>query len=167
MLIPRSWFIPSAHVSLLVTIHLFSKSVSLFLFCKYIHLYHFFFFFCNWFCQSLVTKINKWPRMVIMNASLVRPSVLSGKALGWDLLQPLRTPRLVLSHHSCFLGFSYHQSLWTLFSESFLNECHTKNSTFENHNKNLLRPRSTVLRLLVKSVHCKRLQCKYVDTCTW
>ena len=42
MLIPNSLTIHSPHPSLLVTISWFSKSVSLFPFCKCIHLYHFF-----------------------------------------------------------------------------------------------------------------------------
>ena len=42
ILIPNSLTIPSHQPSPLVTINLFSKSVSLFLLCKYVHLYHFF-----------------------------------------------------------------------------------------------------------------------------
>ena len=36
-------------------------------------------------------------------------------------------------------GFSLHQPPQTLSSKSFLNKCHFKNSTFENHSKSLLR----------------------------
>ena len=38
---PSSWFIPTPHLSPLVTISLFSKSVSLSLFCKLVHLHQF------------------------------------------------------------------------------------------------------------------------------
>ena len=45
MSIPNSPTIPSPHPFFLATISLFSKSVSLFLFCKEVHLYNIFFRF--------------------------------------------------------------------------------------------------------------------------
>ena len=42
---PNSLTIPSLHPFPLVTVSSFSKSVSLFLFCKYVHLHHFFLYF--------------------------------------------------------------------------------------------------------------------------
>ena len=53
MLIPNSLTIPTPHPYALVTIGSFSKSVSLFLFCKYIHLYYFFLDFVYMECHII------------------------------------------------------------------------------------------------------------------
>ena len=57
MSIPNSQFIHMPHLSFLVTISLFTMSVCLFLFCKEVHLYHFFFF---------LDSTYKWYHMIFV-----------------------------------------------------------------------------------------------------
>ena len=70
MSIPNSPTIPSPHPSFLATISLFSKSVSLFLFCKEVHLYNFFFLDSN--IRDVIRYFSFFVRLTSLSMTISR-----------------------------------------------------------------------------------------------